>query len=184
MSAKLRRSLTTGARALVMTGVPNIRHLQQLQMMANATQKTPDQFRIGLYPFVRDLLAYAADREHQRLASGAEDDQSDTINDAAANLASQLAIQRRPWVRRNAPRLRSRGIIVAVLSIPYQPIRNPTSCANSADFDANANIPKIPPSLQACASPGYFHTANSPADITAALNAMFDHALVTAHITN
>jgi hypothetical protein len=39
-------------------------------------------------------------------------------------------------------------------------------------------------SLQDCASPCYFYTANSPADITAALNAMFNHALVTAHITN
>jgi len=81
--------------------------------------------------------------------------------------------------------LTSRGIIVSVLYIPYQVI-NPvnSSFANDEDDYANWNIPSIPASLQNCASPGYFYTANSPADITAALNAMFNHALVTAHITN
>ena len=81
--------------------------------------------------------------------------------------------------------LTSRGVIVSVLYIPYQPI-NPvnTSFAGDEDDYANWNIPNIPASLQGCASPSYFYTANSPADITAALNAMFNHALVTAHITN
>jgi len=81
--------------------------------------------------------------------------------------------------------LKARGIIVSVLYIPYQPI-NPvnTSFAGDEDDYANWNIPNIPTSLQGCASPGFFYTANSPADITAALNAMFDHALITAHITN
>jgi hypothetical protein len=80
--------------------------------------------------------------------------------------------------------MKNRGIIVSVLYIPYQPIQNPTTFANSEDFNANANIPYIPPSLQTCASPGFFYTANAPADIATALNAMFTHALVTAHVTN
>ncbi|MGA7803384.1 pilus assembly protein TadG-related protein [Bradyrhizobium sp.] len=81
--------------------------------------------------------------------------------------------------------LKNRGIIVSVLYIPYQPI-NPTNSSFAGDEDdaANNNIPNIPPSLQGCASPGYFYTANSPADITAALQAMFQHALTTAHIIN
>lgn len=81
--------------------------------------------------------------------------------------------------------LKSRGIIVSVLYIPYQTI-NPvnTSFANNEDTFANNNIADIPASLQGCASPGFFYTANTPADITIALNAMFNHALVTAHITN
>jgi hypothetical protein len=81
--------------------------------------------------------------------------------------------------------LKNRGIIVSVLYIPYQPI-NPvnTSFANNEDTYANNNIVNIPPSLQNCSSPGFFYTANSPADITAALNAMFNHALQTAHLTN
>ena len=80
--------------------------------------------------------------------------------------------------------LKDRGIIISVLYIPYQTIQNPTSFANNEDYVANANIPYIPPSLQDCASPGFFYTANAPADITKALNTMFNHALTTAHITN
>jgi len=81
--------------------------------------------------------------------------------------------------------LKDRGIIVSVLYIPYQPIQNPTtSFANHEDGYANANIQYIPASLQSCASPGFFYTANTPADITNALNAMFNHAVVSAHLTN
>src|ERR1700761_1837690 len=81
--------------------------------------------------------------------------------------------------------LKSRGVIVSVLYIPYQPISPVNaSFANDEDDYANWNIPKIPASLQGCASPGFFYTANAPADITAAMNAMFNHAVVTAHITN
>jgi Flp pilus assembly protein TadG len=80
--------------------------------------------------------------------------------------------------------LKNRGITISVLYIPYQPIQNPTTFANSEDFSANANIPNIPPNLLACASPNFFFTASTPADIATALNAMFNQALVTAHITN
>jgi hypothetical protein len=86
--------------------------------------------------------------------------------------------------------MKNRNIIVSVLYIPYVPI-NPvnTSFANNEDTYANNNIPNIPPSLQACASPpdaagSYFYTANTPQDITDSLKAMFNHALTTAHITN
>ena len=81
--------------------------------------------------------------------------------------------------------LKNRGIIISVLYIPYQTI-NPvnTSFAGDEDDYANWNIPNIPASLQNCASPGFFYTANTPADITAALNAMFNHAVAEARITN
>ena len=81
--------------------------------------------------------------------------------------------------------LKDRGIIISVLYIPYQPIQNPNAAfANNEDGYANSNIQYIPPSLQGCASPGFFYTANTPADITQALQDMFKHSLVTAHITN
>jgi Flp pilus assembly protein TadG len=81
--------------------------------------------------------------------------------------------------------LKGRGVIVSVLYIPYQPVSPVvTTFAGDEDTAANNNIPYIPASLQKCASPGFFYTANSPSDITAALNAMFNHALQTAHITN
>ena len=81
--------------------------------------------------------------------------------------------------------LKNRGIIVSVLYIPYQPI-NPVNASFAGDEDdyANNNISSIPTSLQNCASPGFFYTANTPADITTALNAMFNHAVAEAHITN
>jgi Flp pilus assembly protein TadG len=81
--------------------------------------------------------------------------------------------------------LKDRGIIISVLYVPYAPIQNPNHAfAGDEDGYANSNIANIPGSLQSCASPGFFYTANSPADITSALNAMFNHALITAHITN
>jgi Flp pilus assembly protein TadG len=81
--------------------------------------------------------------------------------------------------------LKKRGVIISVLYIPYQPI-NPVNSSFAGDEDdyANNNIPNIPASLQGCASPNFFFTANTPADITTALNAMFQQSLVTAHITN
>jgi hypothetical protein len=91
--------------------------------------------------------------------------------------------------------LKNRNIIVSVLYIPYQTITPVnTSFANDEDDHANWNIngppgPGISASLQACASPpdaggSYFYTANTPQDIQDSLNAMFNHSLQTAHITN
>jgi Flp pilus assembly protein TadG len=220
--------------------------LNQLFITANATEKVTNQFRIGLYPFIRYLYAYFALTNSINGSSSTPG----TINYAAANLASQLdtnantslgsggthidtalstmnttitsvgdgsafnntlpyvflitdgaqdpqvkGVPGGAWSGSNhatvinpatscAP-LKSRGIIVSVLYIPYQPIQNVnTAFAGNEDTYANNNIANIPASLSGCATPGFFYTANSPADITAALNAMFNHALVTAHITN
>ena len=66
--------------------------------------------------------------------------------------------------------------------VPINPVN--TSFAGNEDTYANNNIPNIPGSLSGCASPGFFYTANTPADITASLKKMFDHALVHAHLTH
>jgi Flp pilus assembly protein TadG len=86
--------------------------------------------------------------------------------------------------------LKNRGIIVSVLNIPYQTI-DPVNHSFSGDEDtyANTNIQYIEPSLQACASPAdaggsYYYKATSPQQIKDSLNAMFNHSLQTAHITN
>jgi hypothetical protein len=85
----------------------------------------------------------------------------------------------------NCTALKNKGITVSILYIPFQPISPVnTSFAGDEDDAANNNIPNIPGSLQACASPGFFYTANTPQDITDALNQMFNHALVVAHMTN
>jgi hypothetical protein len=80
--------------------------------------------------------------------------------------------------------LKNRGITIAVLYIPYEPIQNPTTIYSNEDGVANANIANIPSSLQACASANFFFTATSTSQIAAALAAMFNQALVTAHLTN
>jgi Flp pilus assembly protein TadG len=85
----------------------------------------------------------------------------------------------------NCTTLKNKGITVSILYIPFQPISPVnTSFAGDEDDAANNNITNIPGSLQACASPGFFYTANTPQDITDALNQMFNHALVVAHMTN
>jgi Flp pilus assembly protein TadG len=220
--------------------------VNQLFVTANAGAKIPNQFRIGLYPFIQYLYAYFP----LTSAINGSPTSSTTINYAAANLASQLdtntnaslgsggthfenafptmsttissvgdgsatnstlpyvflitdgaedpqskVINGGGWSGSNhattlnattlCTPLKNRGIIISVLYIPYQTIQNANaSFAGDEDGYANSNIANIPASLQACASPGFFYTANSPADITTALNAMFNHAVVTAHITN
>jgi Flp pilus assembly protein TadG len=220
--------------------------VQQLLLTANATAKVTNQFRIGLYPFIRYLYAYFA----LTSSINGSPTNSSTINYAAANLASQLdtnvnsnlgsggthfenafpsmstiitsvgdgsawnntlpyvflvtdgaqdpqvkAINGGGWSGSNhatvldpttqCKPLKDRGIIISVLYIPYQPIQNPNaSFAGNEDGYANNNIPNIPPSLQACASPNFFFTANTPGDIASALGAMFNQALVTAHLTH
>jgi Flp pilus assembly protein TadG len=80
---------------------------------------------------------------------------------------------------------RQRGITVSILYIPYVPIQNPNpSFAGNEDGKVNAVIPDIPNDLQSCASPGFFFTANSDADISAAMQAMFAQALRAARLTN
>jgi Flp pilus assembly protein TadG len=220
--------------------------VNQLFVTANNTEKVANQFRIGLYPFIRYLYSYFPLTSS---ISGSTTNPS-TINYAAANLATLLdtnmnaslgsggthidtaltsmntlittvgdgsawnntlpyvflvtdgaqdpqvkGVPNGSWSGSNhattinpttacAP-LKARGVIISVLYIPYQPI-NPvnTSFAGDEDDYANWNIPNIPTSLQNCASPGFFYTANTPADITAALNAMFNHAVSEARITN
>nr|MDQ6869768.1 pilus assembly protein [Pseudomonadota bacterium] len=63
------------------------------------------------------------------------------------------------------------------------PIQNPTTIWTNEDGFANANIPNIPPSLKACASPGFFYTADTPQDITNAMQDMFAQSLALARLT-
>jgi len=220
--------------------------VNQLFITANNSAKVTNQFRIGLYPFIRYLYSYFPLTSS---INGSTTNPS-TINYAAANLATLLdtnmnsdlgsggthidtalsslngvitsvgdgsawnntlpyvflvtdgaqdpqvkGVPNGSWSGSNhatvidpgtsCQPLKNRGIIVSVLYIPYQTI-DPvnTSFANDEDDYANWNIPNIPTSLKNCASPGFFYTANTPADITSALNAMFNHAVAEAHITH
>jgi Flp pilus assembly protein TadG len=121
------------------------------------------------------------------VTDGAQDNQTKGVPNggwAGSNHATVLSDPTNSFPKACAT-LKSRGIIVSVLYIPYQQI-SPVNSSFAGDEDdaANNNIPNISPSLQACASPNFFFTANTPADITTALNAMFQQSLMTAHITN
>ena len=82
--------------------------------------------------------------------------------------------------------MQNRGITVAVLYIPYGAIVDPNaSFANNEDGYANTNVTNntFSTGLQACASPGFFYTASTPAEIQSALVEMFEQAVSTAHIS-
>jgi Flp pilus assembly protein TadG len=202
----------------------------------------PDQFQVGLYPFIQYLYSYFPLTTN--LTGSAST--SGTINYAAANLATLLdtgvnsnlgsggthfenafpsmnslitsvgtggsSSNALPyvfvitdgsqndqtqwngnWSGSNSATvvdtslcttLKNRGITIAILYIPYEPIQYPTTFANSEDIYANNNIPDIPPDLQSCASPNFFYTASSPADITSTLITMFEQSVSTAHVSN
>ena len=76
------------------------------------------------------------------------------------------------------------GITIAILYVPYQPIADPSTIFDDEDDYANNNIPGIPAALKTCASPNFYYTADTPADINSALLSMFQQAVNTAHITN
>jgi hypothetical protein len=81
--------------------------------------------------------------------------------------------------------MKNRGITIAILYIPYQPIQDPNSSfASNEDGYANANIQYIPTALQNCASPNFLYTATSPAAITTDLIAMFKQSITTAHVSH
>jgi Flp pilus assembly protein TadG len=122
------------------------------------------------------------------VTDGAQDPQSKGVPNggwSGSNHATVLSNSAQVSFPNACQTLKSRGIIIGVLYIPYQTISPVNSSfANDEDDAANNNIPNIPPSLQACASPNFFFTASTPQAINTALQQMFNQSLVTAHITN
>jgi Flp pilus assembly protein TadG len=93
--------------------------------------------------------------------------------------------------------IKQRNITISILYLPYVPINPPSTFASDEDYKVNWIIPStnppattpaaptsIPAILQACASPGFFFTANSAADINTAMQAMFAQAVASAHLTH
>jgi Flp pilus assembly protein TadG len=209
--------------------------VQQLLTFATQTATLPNQFGVGLYPFIRYMetyeplttnlanvssaagsLASLMDNGNgsSTLGSGGThfENALPALNSVITNLGTGLtAASPKPVVfmvtdgaqdnqynvndtfegsnsattlaTSNCTTIKNRGITLAVLYVPYVPIPNPTTIWNDEDGYANANIPSIPPSLQACASPGFFFTASSPTDITNAMQVMFLSALTEARLT-
>jgi Flp pilus assembly protein TadG len=82
--------------------------------------------------------------------------------------------------------MKARGITIAILYIPYQPISDPSTIFDDEDGYANTNASSttnyIPKALASCASPNFLYTATSPTAIQTDLQEMFQQSLSTAHI--
>jgi hypothetical protein len=76
------------------------------------------------------------------------------------------------------------GYTVSVLYIPYVKLTSSTPSTAGETATVNNLAPSISASLQSCASPNFFYTANSAADINNAMQAMFAQALQFARLTN
>ena len=75
--------------------------------------------------------------------------------------------------------VKNRGIRIAILYTEYLPL--PTNAWYNtwiAPFQSN-----IAPTLQSCASPGLYYEVQTGGDISAALSALFQQAVQTAHLT-
>jgi Flp pilus assembly protein TadG len=79
--------------------------------------------------------------------------------------------------------LKTAGATISILYIPYSTLTVGASNAGETIATNNA-IPNVPTTLKNCASSGFFYTANTPSDITAALSAMFNQAIQVAHLQN
>jgi Flp pilus assembly protein TadG len=75
--------------------------------------------------------------------------------------------------------IKNRGIRIAVLYTTYLPLpTNPWYMNNIASFQ-----PNIGTTLQGCASPGLYFQVSTDQDISAAMVALFNIAVATAHLT-
>ena len=80
---------------------------------------------------------------------------------------------------------KSEGYTVAVILIPYVPIVDPEPIWNDEDGVVNSLIAtnSIAPSMQSCASNGYFFSASTAADINNAMLTIFYQAVGLARLT-
>jgi hypothetical protein len=75
--------------------------------------------------------------------------------------------------------IKNRGIRIAVLYTTYLPLpTNDWYNTHIAPFQ-----PNIGPNLQSCASPGLYFQVSTDQDISAAMIALFNAAVQTAHLT-
>lgn len=110
------------------------------------------------------------------ITDGAEDNQIMYNSDGAWSGSNHATV----LTQSNCATLKKQATL-AILYVPYVKILNPNpSFAGDEDDYANANIPNIPPSLQQCASPGFYYMADSPTDINHALQQIFLNALQSA----
>jgi Flp pilus assembly protein TadG len=217
------------------------RAVQNLIQTANQTKTLSNQYRLGIYPFIVNVMQAAALSSNFTSATGVAQQLGDVYMDSGLAIGTSRpmgsggthfenvfpgiynymqpfgtgnnATTPKPfifivtdgadnnqtfdgsnWTGSQPQRptnfgycqyAQSLGVTVSILYIPYQPILAPNpNFAGNEDGKVNAVVPSIPADLQSCASPGFFFTANSDADINNAMQAMFAQALRAARITN
>lgn len=81
--------------------------------------------------------------------------------------------------------MKSAGVTISILYIPYLYIPYTPNGGTIASENAKVNAfnSSLAPALKSCASDGFFYTANTPADITASMNAMFNQAVQVTHLS-
>lgn len=81
--------------------------------------------------------------------------------------------------------LKNAGATISILYIPYKTVKSYTNTSYIVweNDRVNGFSPTLADPLRQCATSGFFYTANTQADITASLGAMFDQALRVARIT-
>ena len=76
--------------------------------------------------------------------------------------------------------MKNRGITIAILYIPYQPIANPsTDFAITKTATPTITSRTFPAPFRVAPRPTFFYTASTPTDIQNALLAMFEQAVST-----
>ena len=210
--------------------------VQQLLTTAQQTMTLPNQYGVGLYPFIRWMQSYQPMTTNMTTVSTAAGNLTTLLDNGNGSSAlgsggthfenalpelnavitsvgdGSSASSPKPFVflvtdgaqdsqyqqsngswygsnsattmdTSNCTTIKNRGITIAVLYVPYVPIPNPTTIWGNEDGYANANIPYIPPTLQACASPGFYFTADTPTDITNAMQTMFAQSIQAARLS-
>ena len=82
--------------------------------------------------------------------------------------------------------LKNAGVTISILYIPYVKLIYKSDPYNE-NLAANNAISNLPTNLQQCSgskdsTANFFYTANSPTDVTASLNSMFNQAVQVAHL--
>lgn len=74
--------------------------------------------------------------------------------------------------------LKARGVMVSVLEIPYPAFKPAYTDHSNQEIKANAAQPNLPTALKACASSDkFYHVADTPENIAAAMDQMFRDAV-------
>jgi Flp pilus assembly protein TadG len=100
---------------------------------------------------------------------------TDGVEDEWINNSRKLSLMSNSW----CSTIKNRGIRIAVLYTEYLPL--PTN--NYYNQNIAAWQPQIGPNLQSCASPGLYFKVTTNGDISAAMSALFQEAVATAHLT-